>query len=36
VIYLVHNLIEKYLGKPTAAEMKKAAMYNSEPLPAAS
>lgn len=26
VIYFVHNLIEKYLGHDTAAEMKKAAM----------
>jgi queuosine precursor transporter len=28
VIYLVHNLIEKFLGQERAAEMKKAAMAN--------
>lgn len=28
VIYLVHSLIEKYLGKDKAAEMKAAAMFN--------
>lgn len=28
VIYLVHNGIEKYLGRPLAAEMKKDAMQN--------
>ncbi len=27
VIYLIHNVIEKYLGHDTASEMKKAAMY---------
>ncbi len=28
IIYLIHNLIEEYLGKTKAAEMKKAAMQN--------
>lgn len=28
VIYLVHDVIERYLGKPLAAEMKHAAMHN--------
>jgi hypothetical protein len=32
VIYLAHNLIEKYLGHETATKMKRAAMGQGEDL----
>jgi hypothetical protein len=30
VIYLVHNIIEKYLGKETSARLKRSAMGEEE------